>query len=145
MENEKLFAHTITKGNRTYFFDVEVPKTDHLYLSVSESNNTEEALEQAKTLIFEIDFVDIHNFFVEVTGELKKYVDSRTDLKNYNLDDIRKEYPQAYLPWSAADDEKLETLFCAGKTVKELANIFERKEGAIRSRVKKLELKEKYS
>ncbi len=60
------------------------------------------------------------------------------------LDDIREQHPQAYRPWSAEDDEKLEALFCEGKTVKELVNIFQRKEGAITSRIKKLELKEKY-
>jgi hypothetical protein len=41
-------------------------------------------------------------------------------------------------------DEKLEMLFCEGETIKELSGIFGRNDGAIRSRIKKLELKEKY-
>lgn len=48
------------------------------------------------------------------------------------------------MPWSTEDDNKLELLFCEGKKVKELAQIFERNTGAISSRIKKLELKEKY-
>jgi DNA-directed RNA polymerase specialized sigma24 family protein len=48
------------------------------------------------------------------------------------------------LPWTAEDDNKLELLFCEGKKVKELAEIFGRNTGAINSRIKKLELKEKY-
>ncbi len=43
------------------------------------------------------------------------------------------------------DDNKLEMLFCQGKNIHELAQIFERKEGAISSRIKKLELREKYN
>lgn len=50
----------------------------------------------------------------------------------------------AYERWTTEDDERLELLFCEGKTVKELMSIFERNEGAIESRIKKLELREKY-
>lgn len=75
---------------------------------------------------------------------MEKLTDLESDKKSYTLDDIREQHPQDYRPWSAEDDEKLEALFCEGKTVKELANIFKRKEGAITSRIKKLELKEKY-
>ena len=64
--------------------------------------------------------------------------------KTYSIEEIRKTQSQAYMPWSKAEDEKLELLFCEGKKIKELALIFERKEGAIESRIKKLELKEKY-
>lgn len=60
------------------------------------------------------------------------------------LEEIRKVHNQAYLPWSVEDDERLEALFCEGKSIKELAQEFERNEGAISSRIKKLELKEKY-
>lgn len=42
------------------------------------------------------------------------------------------------------DDNKLELLFCEGKNVKELSEIFARNNGSIQSRIKKLELKEKY-
>lgn len=65
--------------------------------------------------------------------------------KAYEISEIRKTYNNAYEPWTAEDDEKLEFLFCEGKKVKELAQIFARNQGAIRSRIKKLELKEKYA
>ncbi len=59
--------------------------------------------------------------------------------------ELQKEsHKSAYLPWTNEDDEKLEILFYAGKKVKELSEIFERNEGAIKSRIKKLELVEKY-
>jgi len=50
----------------------------------------------------------------------------------------------AYEKWTTEDDENLERLFCEKKTVAELSEIFGRNSGAIRSRIKKLELKEKY-
>jgi hypothetical protein len=48
------------------------------------------------------------------------------------------------LPWREEGDNKLEFLFCEDKKVQVLAAIFGRSKGAINSRIKKLELKEKY-
>ncbi|GAA4795354.1 hypothetical protein GCM10023231_24720 [Olivibacter ginsenosidimutans] len=96
-------------------------------------------------MIFEEDIKDFKKGFNRAVKKLEKLTDLESDKKSYTLDDIREQHPQAYLPWLPEDDEKLEALFCEGKTVKELANIFQRKEGAITSRIKKLELKEKYS
>lgn len=55
------------------------------------------------------------------------------------------EHKNAYEKWTIEDDEKLEVLYCEGKTVSELSELFKRNQGAIRSRILKLELKEKYS
>ena len=44
----------------------------------------------------------------------------------------------AYLPWEKEADEYLVSLYKEGKSLNELAEIFERKTGAIRSRLKKL-------
>ena len=44
----------------------------------------------------------------------------------------------AYLPWEKEADEYLMSLYKEGKSIKELAEIFERQRGAIRSRLKKL-------
>lgn len=58
--------------------------------------------------------------------------------KKYSVATIRTEHPNAYREWTKEDDEKLEKLKIEGKDVAELAQIFERKEGAISSRLKKL-------
>ena len=68
-------------------------------------------------------------------GKEKVYTKSAKQLLNEN----------AYEKWTAENDEKLELLFCEGKNIKELSEIFKRNNGAIRSRIRKLELKEKYS
>jgi len=145
MENKELFTDKITKGNRTYFFDVKRSENGSLYLSVSESKRTDDGFEKYKILIFEEDIKDFKKVFNRAVKKLEKLTDPESGKESYTLDDIREQHPQAYLPWSTEDDEKLEALFCEGKTVKELANIFQRKAGAISSRIKKLELREKYS
>lgn len=78
---------------------------------------------------------------------LRKYLKAYKQLlgePTYSVEACRIDYPNAYMPWTQEDDDKLEQLFCKGKTTKELSDIFHRKQGAIRSRVKKLELEEKY-
>lgn len=78
---------------------------------------------------------------------LRKYLKAYKQLlgePTYSVEACRVDHPNAYMPWTQEDDDKLERLFCEGKTTKELSGIFQRKQGAIRSRVKKLELKEKY-
>jgi len=64
--------------------------------------------------------------------------------KTYTVAEKQQANKNAYERWTPEDDEKLELLFCEGKTVKELSALFARNEGAINSRIKKLELREKY-
>ena len=88
------------------------------------------------------------DFLDKVPYEVKKSVDKAKDKrpqeKAYSVEKIRETHKQAYFPWTIEDDNKLELLFCEGKKVKELAEIFGRNTGAINSRIKKLELREKY-
>jgi (p)ppGpp synthase/HD superfamily hydrolase len=77
------------------------------------------------------------------TKRLKKYLKAYKQLQNiptYSIEACRREYPNAYKPWTQEDDNKLEQLWCEHKTTKELSEIFQRKRGAILSRIKKLEL-----
>ena len=58
----------------------------------------------------------------------------------YNVEEKRQEHPRAYDKWSPEDDERLKEMYAAGHSVAELAKHFERNNGAIRSRLRKLEL-----
>lgn len=60
------------------------------------------------------------------------------DMDGTSFDKIREIYPNAYLPWDKAQDEKLRELFAKGSSVTDLAKTFGRKSGAIRSRLAKL-------
>ena len=62
--------------------------------------------------------------------------------KRYTMKEIREVYPNAYCPWKKEDDERLISLFKLGKSVNELSVIFQRNNGAISSRLRKLGLKE---
>jgi hypothetical protein len=59
--------------------------------------------------------------------------------KAYSVEEIRKNHGKAYMPWSSKDDDELWQLNKSGKSIKELALLFGRKEGAITSRLAKLE------
>jgi (p)ppGpp synthase/HD superfamily hydrolase len=78
---------------------------------------------------------------------LKKYLKAYKQLTGtptYSVYACRQEFPNAYEPWSEDDDWTLTKMWCGGVAVKELADHFQRKPGAILSRIKKLELEEKY-
>ncbi|MCD4683416.1 MAG: AAA family ATPase [Bacteroidales bacterium] len=70
---------------------------------------------------------------------------SKNSYKSHSFAEVRKKHNHAYLPWSEELDDELTIMFCEGIHVKDLAKHFGRTRGAIRSRIKKLELEEKYS
>ncbi|HKR82106.1 MAG TPA: PIF1 family DEAD/DEAH box helicase [Candidatus Saccharimonadales bacterium] len=51
---------------------------------------------------------------------------------------MRETYPNAYRPWSAADDDRLQKLFKKKTNLQELTKVFGRHPGSIRKRLEKL-------
>lgn len=144
MNKNELHTNKITKGNRTYFFDIKKSEKGDLYLTISENKITDNTSEHHRVMIFGEDLKDFADTFRSSLEKFKEFQQTETESKKYSVEKIRETYQQAYKPWTQEDDEKLELLFCEGKKIKELAHIFARNEGAITSRIKKLELKEKY-
>jgi hypoxanthine phosphoribosyltransferase len=68
------------------------------------------------------------------TADTKKVVSEKAE----PFSEIRQKCPKAYERWTKEDDELLVNMFRQGKSIAELANHFQRKKGAIRSRLKKL-------
>lgn len=87
--------------------------------------------EQALKKLSSSELKNAHNAF---TGE----TDLNDPVKAYAVADIRKKHRKAYEKWTEKDDLSLKAEFESGKTIKELAAFFERKAGAIRSRLKKI-------
>ena len=58
----------------------------------------------------------------------------------YTVEEKRREHPRAYEKWPPEDDDRLKEMYAAGHSVAELAKHFGRNNGAIRSRLKKLDL-----
>lgn len=78
---------------------------------------------------------------------LKRYLRAYKQLSGeptYSVYACRQEYPNAYLPWTEAEDLELTRLWCEGATEEELSAHFQRKPGAIRSRIEKLDLERLY-
>lgn len=61
-----------------------------------------------------------------------------TDEKDESFAKIRQRYPKAYEKWTRGDEESLVSKFYQGESISELATYFQRKEGAIRSRLIRL-------
>lgn len=143
MNDKEIYSDKITKGNRTYFFDIKKSEKDDLYLKISESKKTGGGFEHHRLMVFDEDLKDFVETLKKSLTKFKELKEPK-DGKAYSVEKIREKHQQAYLPWTAEDDNKLELLFCEGKKAKELAEIFGRNIGAINSRIKKLELKDKY-
>jgi DNA-directed RNA polymerase specialized sigma24 family protein len=69
--------------------------------------------------------------------------EAEKDAKDLNpyVKKARQKHPEAYAPWTEDDDRKLEQSCRSGVSILELANLFGRTRGAIKSRIKKLNLK----
>jgi len=64
--------------------------------------------------------------------------------KAYLVEETRKNHKDAYTPWTTELDDEITVMYCEGVSVKDMAVHFGRTDGAIRSRIKRLELKELY-
>jgi superfamily I DNA/RNA helicase len=82
---------------------------------------------------------------IETLSSKRGIKDSATKDKAYSVDAIREKHKDAYKPWTKEQDDELEIMYCEGISVKDLAKHFGRTRGAISSRIKKLELEEKYN
>ena len=71
---------------------------------------------------------------------LKEY----PDIKAFSVDKISEKYHDACKPWTTEMDDELTVMYCEGVTIRDMAKHFGRSKGAIRSRIKKLELEELY-
>jgi len=133
---DKLFLIT-EKGNESSFLK-EIPSTFTV--------RTTEAIKQVvdEVIICTKCYSQLEKLHIYCPYCGKKVTENIENEKAYTMAEIRKTFTRAYLPWTPEDDNKLEELFCKGKNVKELAQIFGRNEGAINSRIMKLELREKY-
>lgn len=64
--------------------------------------------------------------------------------RTLSFEATRSKYPNYLKAWTSEDDRKLEQMWCEGASVKKLALTFGRNPGAIKARIEKLELEEKY-
>lgn len=75
---------------------------------------------------------------ISLGEDFEKSLSASLKNKAYDVREIRKKYPKAYAPWTAGEDRKLLEKCKTGISARELAKIFGRQPGAIRSRLEKL-------
>lgn len=142
MENT-IYSEQIKIGKRTYFLDINLTKDGKKCLEITESKKTDNGFERFKVLVFEEGIEKFSEAFVRVL--LRMNSDKIQENKiTYSVDKIRENHEKAYKPWNNEEENTLEQLFCEGKSIPEISEILGRKKGAIQSRIKKMELKEKY-
>lgn len=124
MSDNEIYSDKITKGSRTYFFDIKKSENGDLYLRISESKKTENGFAHHRLMIFDEDLKDFVEALKKSLTKFKELKGSKQTVgKAYSIEKIRETHQQAYLPWTTEDDNKLELLFCEGKKVKELAQV----------------------
>lgn len=136
---EKLFLIT-EKGKESSFLN-EIPEIFTVRTTNSIKSVVEEVL-NCRSCFSQLE--RLHAFCPYCGQRVAGHPNESIKHKAYSLEDMRKTHKQAYLPWTNEDDERLEKLFCEGKPVAELSELFGRNLGAIRARIEKLELREKY-
>ncbi|MEJ1242165.1 DUF3276 family protein [Chryseolinea sp. T2] len=141
MINGDIFRKQFHSGSDSFIVSVRKANDGSLYMEISVDKRTGPDNTQQRIVIFQ---EDIDKFDDAVSEAINKIKGAINPNKAYTLEDKRKENRNAYQPWTEQDDNQLTTLFCQGKTIQELSNIFGRNAGAIRSRIEKLELRDKY-
>ena len=98
-------------------------------LNISSGNN--------KIIIYESNFQEFYNNLLHNIKSLEW-----DNLYNDKIENIRKEYSKAYETWTREEEEELKKYLIEGLSVKEIAELLERKPGAISSRINKLGLRQ---
>lgn len=152
---KELFTRRVSAGSRTYFFDVKQSAEGAKYLVISESREVDGKWQHDRVMVFEehlqpfLAALQAAGDFLgakvgsgcafeeecerQVTGSLP-----REKPKAYSLDDIRQTHQRAYRPWTEEEDQMLLARYDADCSIDDLAVFFEREDGAIRSRLRKL-------
>lgn len=137
-----LYSQQLNREEKTFFFDIRESKADSLYLVIKESIRMNDGFSTNSIKVFEESLENFNDVMKKITFKLNEFKQQKS--KTYSVSEKREKNNNAYAKWTQENDNLLERLFCERKTVDELSKIFGRNEGAIKSRIDKLELKLKY-
>ena len=137
VEGKKLFSEKVSVGNIIYFFYIEESADGRKYLVIEESTKVDrESKERNRVVIFREHIVLFNEGFKKAFSFMIKKGQSKTD----RIMQIRRKYKKAHTKWTEEDDILLRNEYNQGKSIAELAEIFQIKPSAIRSRLHKLGL-----
>lgn len=134
---KELFSERVQAGSRIYFFDVKEAVDGTQYLVISETRpGGDEPGEHHRVMIFQ----EHLSTFAEAFAKATDFMTGKSSAQAH-LEAIRREHPRAYESWTEEEEARLRKERAQGKTVEDLAKLFQRQPGAIRSRLTKLGLK----
>lgn len=132
---KEVFSCRVSAGNRFYFFDVKQQADGGRFLSITEAKRSgDEDWERSRIIVDQLGFDE----FFKGLSAVWQYLGIDCKTTSCKIDAIREHHPQAYKPWSAEDNARLEASFTEGKPINQIAAEFGRKPTAIRSRLRKL-------
>lgn len=127
-----MHINRVLAGSRIYDFAIKTSVEGTKYLVIKELQG---CFKRGQIMIFHEHIMD----FIKGLGKSLDYIKDN-DSKSYNIKSIRCSYPKAYVKWSSYEDDDLKKMYESGKTIGQLAVIFQRKTGAIWARLKKLDV-----
>lgn len=136
-------VHLLGYNEQAFCVHPEVISKDKLFRVASEEVSSN------FSNLSSVELQNSHQSFIDICGgeNITEHFKSSGILKNNQngnrtpFEKIREIHPNAYRSWDTSQDEKLRELFAKRIPVSELAKIFERKKGAISSRLIKLGLR----
>ncbi len=153
-ERRELFTERVTAGSRVYFFHVKQSMDGTKYLVISESRRNASRQGHNRLMVFQEHleaFDGAYRRAMRFLGVRKSRWRSALRLpgakaarllriggKTYSVDEKRQKHPNAYQKWTPEDDQQLRKEFAEGANIAELAELFQREEGAIQSWLKRL-------
>lgn len=127
----------------TIFFDIKEDGDEH-FLKITQSKSLHDGtFRREKIFIAEHELPKFKELIDQTLGywhpqEENTEKPTITKKKAYTLDEKREQFGNAYLTWEKEADDLLLKMFREDKTISELSEIFERGQGAIRARLRKL-------
>ncbi len=153
----EVYSANFKTGNRTYFVNLLEAKNNAKYVKITESRKVgENEYQKNRIMLFQHDLVKLSKVLNQAVSKIKgnetepeqiqedTLPNLETESSASSAEEIKQEeniqFPNSGKKWIREDEEKLEFLFKAGKTVEDLTEIFGRKQKGIESRLQKLGL-----
>ncbi|MEM9921562.1 MAG: DUF3276 family protein [Bacteroidota bacterium] len=134
-----LHSENFRIGKRSFYFDLNQSTNKQQYLTITQlRKNQREEFERQRILLNEREIRAFASAFVQCLMLFDQQTKQKTAAPS--IEELRLQYPNAYRPWSKEDDLALEIYVGEELNLKELSSFFQRKESAIRARIKSLGL-----
>lgn len=136
MTPRPLHSEYTKSGNRNFFFDIKQTENGSAYLTIniSQKKEGEEHYTNNKIVVFENEMSQFAEAF------MRAMINFRQTGREAVVKEARKKYPNAFKPWTKADDKELTELFVQDTSVTDIAKHFGRADNSIKARLEKLQL-----